>query len=243
MTKLAPASGEDDTVSEPLLGKSAPLVGPWRNSGAPLCWGPIDVLLEEQVVEEMVRELIPLGRMGTKTDIAFAAVYLCSAAGTVHQGGKEVFSGGGGSWVLWCRSSPGLKFASEYSPPSHTSWASLALPQAASLPARLWWWTAGTGCQVSCSSGIIRQLPISWLCLSAFLDPATMLPDNYLSSAHVFLDPRAPLRIFIGPVSFTGGNVPGCGPQLPREFVAEMSAGVEQKSRAMRPGEQSKSKL
>jgi peroxisomal 2,4-dienoyl-CoA reductase len=49
---------------------------------------------DSSAVDELVAELIPLGRMGTKTDIALAAVFLCSSAGGFITGETLVVDGG-----------------------------------------------------------------------------------------------------------------------------------------------------
>lgn len=49
---------------------------------------------DSSAVDELVAEMIPLGRMGTKTDIALAAVFLCSSAGGFITGETLVVDGG-----------------------------------------------------------------------------------------------------------------------------------------------------
>lgn len=41
----------------------------------------IGLILCLQMVEEAVKEVIPIGRMGTTQDIAYMATFLCSDAG------------------------------------------------------------------------------------------------------------------------------------------------------------------
>ena len=48
---------------------------------------------EREMITDVVRELIPVGRMGRKEDIAFAAVYLCSEAASFITGETIVIDG------------------------------------------------------------------------------------------------------------------------------------------------------
>ena len=56
----------------------------------------------EEMVEDMIKEMIPLGRLGRTTDIAFLAVYLASSAGSFISGETIVVDGA--NWV--CPSPP-----------------------------------------------------------------------------------------------------------------------------------------
>ncbi len=47
-----------------------------------------------EAVKELVAEVIPLGRMGSKADIGLAAVYLCSGAAGFVTGETLVVDGG-----------------------------------------------------------------------------------------------------------------------------------------------------
>jgi len=49
---------------------------------------------DSDAIGDLVAEVIPLGRMGTKTDIALAAVFLCSSAGGFITGETLVVDGG-----------------------------------------------------------------------------------------------------------------------------------------------------
>ena len=51
-----------------------------------------------EAVKEMVAEVIPLGRMGSKADIGLAAVFLCSAAAGFVTGETLVVDGGHWLW-------------------------------------------------------------------------------------------------------------------------------------------------